>query len=179
MSAPVGGIFYFELKYGTTKGKVTAGDKLVKDFNRYYSSQLVDGEAGFTAAQTVGADIAGTLDFTPVLPGTVKITSSAVSGEITDDGSGVLTGTGALALTGPGSINYATGAITGTLAVAANRSLLQAVYQYNMEGNSQVPQVDVDIELLEIRARTRKLKALWSSEAADDLKALHGVKLAA
>ena len=173
MTAPVGGIFYFELKYGTTKGKVTAGDKLVKDFNRYYSSQLIDGEA-FTTGVTSGTDIAGTLDYTPVLPGTVKITHSSVSGEIVDDGSGALTGTGGLALSG-GTINYTTGAIAGTLGGAVLRSGLSAVYQYNMEGNSLIPQVDVDIDLLEIRARTRKLKALWSSEASDDLKALHGV----
>ena len=44
MTAPIGGIFYFDLKYGTTKGKVTAGDTIVKDFNAYYSSETIDEE---------------------------------------------------------------------------------------------------------------------------------------
>lgn len=175
MTAPVGAVFYFELKYGDTKGTVQAGQKLVKDFNRFYSSEHVDGETAFTTGTGSGTNLAGALKYIPVRPGTVHITSTAVSGEITDDGSNVLTGTGQLALTSPGSIDYVTGAITGTLATARDRSALVAVYDYNMEDNRQVPSVNIDIALVAVTAKSRKIKSLWSSEAADDLKALHGI----
>jgi len=62
MSAPVGGIFYYEYKYGNRKGtkipvqtgianqpysqnyegELNAGDDLVKDFGKYYSSEFID-----------------------------------------------------------------------------------------------------------------------------------------
>lgn len=177
MSAPVGAVFYFELKYGDTKGAVTSGDKLVKDFNRSYSSEQIDAEA-YATTTGGGTDIAGTLSWLPLRAGSgnLTITVDGVSGSITDDGSGVLTGTGALALAAPGSINYTTGVIAGTLAsgVGSGKELV-AAYTYNNEANTAVPTVNVDIALVAVTARTRKIKALWSTEAADDLKALHGV----
>lgn len=172
MTSPVGAIFYFELKYGSSKGQVQSGQKLVKDFNRYYSSELVDGEAGLGSGS--GTAVAKTLAYVPVKAGTLKIVSSAVSGQIIDDGAGNLIGSGALAISG-GTINYATGALSATLSSAQDRSALTVTYQYNLEANSQVPTVDIDISLVSVTARSRKIKALWSSEAADDLKALHGV----
>lgn len=174
MSAPVGAIFYFELKYGSNKGAVTKGDKLIKDFNRNYSSDLIDGEIYLTTSGG-GANLNGTLAFVPVIAGSVSISVTGVSGTITDDGLGALTGTADLALSA-GTIDYTTGAIVATLVTpVGNGKSSVATYKYNMEGNSLVPQVDVDIALVSVTAKTRKLKALWSSEASDDLKALHGL----
>lgn len=166
MTAPIGGIFYYELKYGTTKGKVVAGQKLIKDFNAYYSSEHIDQEVIGTGA---GTSFSSTLDFTPVKASTVKVVAGSVSG--TDNGTGIITGTGV-----SGSIDYATGAISVvfTSSVGAGVSVT-AEYDYNMECNSNIPQVNIDIELVEIKAKSRKLKALWCSEAADDLKAFHGL----
>jgi len=170
MTSPVGAIFYFELKYGTTKGSVTAGNKLVKDFNKYYSSELVDGEAVSLAASTSQSF---TLGFTPVRASTVSIATSVSGvGPFVDNGSGALSGPGLTS----GTINYTTGAVALTLAGSpGSGQTATSTYQYNMEGNSQVPQVNMDITLVSVTAKSRKLKALWSSEASDDLKALHGV----
>lgn len=167
MTAPIGGIFYYELKYGTTKGKVVAGQKLVKDFNAYYSSEHIDEEVIGTGG---GTSFTSTLDFTPVKAGTVKVVAGAVSGA--DTGTGGITGTGIVS----GAIDYNTGAISVTFTSAVSASVnVIATYDYNMECNSNIPQINIDIELLEIKAKTRKLKALWCSEAADDLKAFHGL----
>lgn len=174
MSSPVGAVFYFELKYGTTKGQVTAGQKLVKDFNRNYSSEYIDGE-GYMTTSGAGANVNGTLAYKPVRPGTVSISVAGVSGVITDDGSGNLAGTLGLALSA-GTIDYTTGVVAATLTTpVGSGKLATATYSYNLEGNSQVPTVDIDIALVSVTAKTRKLKALWSSEAADDLKAIHGI----
>lgn len=171
MTAPVGGIFYYDLKYGTTKGKVTSGQTLIKDFNRNYSSEHIDEEVIGVGA---GTSFTSSLDFTPVKGGTIVVTATTVSGEVTatDDGAGALTGTGVAS----GTIDYDSGAISivfdNTVVAATN---VVAAYDYNMECNTNIPQVNIDIQLLEIRAQTRKLKALWCSEAADDLKAFHGI----
>jgi len=170
MSAPVGAIFYFELKYGSSKGSVVAGDKLVKNFNRTYSSQYIDGEAGALANNTAQSF---TLAYKPVLAGKVSIeTSVSGVGPFVDNGSGVLSGPGLAS----GTVDYATGAVVLTLSSAPGTgNTYSAKYEYNLEANSQVADVNIDISLVAVNAKSRKLKALWSSEASDDLKSLHGV----
>lgn len=169
MTAPVGAIFYFELKYGSTKGAVTSGDKLVKDFNRTYSSEYVDQETIGTG-NGVATVFSATLGWTPVKATKVKVTAGSVTG--TDDGAGAITGTGIAS----GTINYTSGAISVTFSAApANGVAVNVAYEYNAEGSSQIPVVNVDIALVSVTAKSRKIKALWSSEAADDLKALHGI----
>lgn len=170
MTAPVGGIFFYDLKYGTTKGKVAAGDTLIKDFNRFYSSESIDEEI---VGVGVGTSFSSGLDFTPVRVSTLIVcgytdgTGALVSGS--DDGAGIILGTGV-----SGSINYDDGSVSLEFDSAVSGNVI-AKYDYNSECNSNVPQVNIDIQLLEIRATTRKLKALWCSEAADDLKAFHGI----
>jgi len=169
MSAPVGAIFYFELKYGDTKGAVTEGDKLVKDFNRNYSSEFIDGEASATG-NGIAVTLAGTLKWNPVRKNSLSLLTGAVSG--VDDGAGNITGVGISA----GTINYTTGEISVTYSVAPGSGVDQVItYEYNNECNTKVPTVNIDIALVAVVARTRKIKALWSTESADDLKALHGV----
>jgi hypothetical protein len=167
-TAPIGGIFYFDLKYGTTKGSVTAGNTLVRDFNSSYSSELVDQEI-LGVGDATAVTFTSTLDFVPVKASTVIVSAGSISG--TDNGLGVIAGTGI-----SGTVDYATGAISVTFTAAPAAAVnVIASYSYNMEGNTNIPQVNIDITLQEVRAKTRKLKALWSSEAADDLKAFHGI----
>ena len=49
MTAPVGGIFTYEYKYGDTKGNVTQNQNLIENFNRYYSSEYIDAETRVAA----------------------------------------------------------------------------------------------------------------------------------
>lgn len=169
MSAPVGAIFYFELKYGDNKGAVAAGSRMVKDFNRTYSSEYVDGEVIGTG-DGVATTFSATLAWTPVKGSTVVVSAASITGA--DNGSGAISGTGIAS----GTINYTSGSISVTFSVAPAASVpVSIAYQYNAEGSSKIPTVNVDIALVSVTAKSRKLKALWSSEAADDLKALHGV----
>jgi len=57
MTAPVGAIFYFELQYQNSKGGITAGQNLVQSFDRYYSSQLIDGESLVVASSGTSQSI--------------------------------------------------------------------------------------------------------------------------
>lgn len=168
MSAPVGAVFYFELKYGDSKGATQAGDKLVKNFNAQYSSEFV-GEELIGTGDASAVTFAGTLAWIPARASKFKIVAGAISGA--DDGAGLIVGTGI-----SGTINYVSGAISVTFAAApANGVKVLASYEYVSEGSSKVPSVNIDIALVAVTAKSRKIKALWSSEAADDLKALHGI----
>lgn len=48
-------------------------------------------------------------------------------------------------------------------------------YEYNMECNTDLPEVNLVVESEEIAAKTRKLKAIWSFEAQQDLRSQHNL----
>ena len=176
MTAPVGAVFYLDYIYGTTKGGTTAGNIFPRDFDKDYSSEFVNGEPLATGNGTdfggAGAALAAVYGFTPVRPldttrgfSVVIREISAADGstvqEATDNGSGGFTGDAAAGL-----INYSNGSLTAfkfTAAVATGNQI-KAFYTYDGELSSKVPQINLDVK-----------KALWSSEAAEDLRAFHGL----
>jgi len=177
MTAPVGAVFYFKPVYGSTKGEVTSGDEMVKTFNRYYSGTTIYKENVHTGdGGPIEAGDSVALAYLPIVPGTVKITyncSGATPQEQTaedTDSDGKLY----FSEVQVGTINYTTGALTITDDVVS-ATIVYGVYQYNMELNQQIPQVNLAITYDAITVDTKKLKAIWSAEAAEDLKALHGI----
>lgn len=194
MTAPVGAVFFFEYKHGKSKGQTAAGSNLIQNFDREFSSEQVTGEQlavpDGAAFGGVGAALSRILQYSPVRPNDNGSASSfnvavrvvlqdvdadgTVVQEAFDDGAGGFTGD-----TTSGSINYATGQVTNfrftaAPAAGAGRKVIVS-YFYDSEASRQVPDVFLDIDFQEIRATTRKLKARWSAEAADDLRAFHGI----
>ena len=215
MTAPIGGIFTYEYKYGDTKGNATQGNNLIADFQKHYSSEFVDNEVKVAAANVNGVktnwDNATNqteripFKFLPLRPledigtyqyrVTLNWTSGGVAKQQVDDGAGGFTGDGTPA---GSSVDYTSGTweldTTGDVPDAATP--IFATYFYNSElvanttapgagvtaaayANtdqvSKVPEVNIDIALSTVRAGTRKLKARWSAEAVDDLRAFHGL----
>jgi hypothetical protein len=188
MTAPVGAVFNFEYKHGKSKGSTVAGSNLVQNFDRDFSSEKVSGEQIGVPDGVVfggaGAALSRILQYSPVRPldaaNGISLTLEDVDADGTviqtavDDGAGGFTGD-----VTAGSINYATGQVTGFLFTAAPAAgagrQVRATYFYDSEANKQVPDVFIDINFEEIRATSRKLKARWSAEAADDLRSFHGV----
>ena len=188
MTAPVGAVFFFDYKYGSNKGVVNAGDIFPRDFNRDYSSELVTQERVGTGNGTdfggAGAALTAVLAWNPVRPLNASLGFSAVIEErlaadntvivqaATDNGSGGFTGAVAA-----GAVNYGSGALTAFkfTAAPANGNPIVATYYYDGELNTKIPQVNLDITRQPIEAVPRRLKALWSSEAAEDLRAFHGL----
>jgi hypothetical protein len=187
MTAPVGAVFFLDYIYGSSKGGTTAGNVFPRDFDRDYSGEFVNGEplaigdgAAFGGA---GTALGAVLAWTPVRPldasrgFSVKIreinaTTGATVQEATDNGAGGFTGDVAA-----GTINYSNGAIAGFLftnAVALNNQV-KAYYYYDGELNTKVPEIKLDVKKSPVEAIPRRLKALWSSEAAEDLRAFHGL----
>jgi hypothetical protein len=175
MAGPTSLVFYMRFLYNRSKGTAVGGKDMVENPNFWYSSEYIDSEV---VGQGTGAQQAFTpnLAYTPIKPGTVKIvaTIGATDFEVTDDGNGKLVGA---ALSAPGTIIYATGVCSFTYTTAPDVSTnLTASYNYDLEGNAGVPEVDLSLVSTPVQAITRKLRSKWSLEAQADFRNLHGLE---
>ena len=188
MTAPVGAVFFLDYVYGTNKGATAQGNVFPRDFDKDYSSEFINGEQLATGTGAP-ATYAVQLGFNPVRPlDTVrgfKVVISEIdktTGEVvkivnvpqtaTDNGQGSFTGPIA-----SGSINYSNGSITNfafTTAPALGNPI-KCYYFYDGEMSGKIPQIQLDVKKAAVEAVPRRLKALWSSEAAEDLRAFHGL----
>ena len=173
MSGPTSLVFYFDILFGTNKGRIQRGQTAFDAISgpqdsRFFSSDDVVEEVG-ALAPGGSANFQFSLSRLPVRPGTVEIRAGLV--QVFDDGQGVLVGAGAA-----GTVDYASGLVnvTYTVAPAAATEIL-ATYRQDMEANDDVPQLDLLLTSSPINARERKLRARWSLEAAQNLNALHGL----
>lgn len=187
MNAPVGAVFYMDVRYGNTKGQIQMGQSVYDNFDRFYTSEFVDRELLATGdgAKYGGAGavpLTQNLGWTPVRPYNaedgffVRIrdydATGAVVQEATDNGTGSFTGDVL-----SGNISYYNGAITDfrfTVAPVAGHTIT-AEYFYNSENNTLISEYYFDITLEAIKARDRKVKARISSNAIEDFRAMHGV----
>ena len=190
MTAPVGAVFYLDYVYGSTKGGTTAGGIFPRDFDRNYSSEYISGEIVITGDGTNygggGNPLSAVLAWTPVRPLDTSNGFSVIIQEInsagniiqtaTDNGSGGFTFSPAGGSTS-GVINYSNGAVSGFhfQNPPASGNQVKAFYYYDGELNFKIPQINLDVKKAPVEAIARRLKALWSAEAAEDLRAFHGL----
>ena len=175
MTMPVGAVCYLKVLYGTNKGATAAGTEVPNNQDRFYSTEFIYNEV---VGAGTGAEDEFNLDFFPVVAGTttiVRFVKTATARTATDtngDGKLYLVGTATFAAT----LVHATGHITFEAGyVPDNLTSISADYKYESEMNSQVPEIDLQITFDEIKAQTRKIKAVWSPEAMEDMKALYAV----
>lgn len=191
MSAPVGAVFFLDYIYGTSKGATQKGNIFPKDFDKDYSSEYVPGEQ-LVVGDGInygggGTALGAVFQWTPVRPKDatkgvqviireVDASTGATVQEAVDNGDGTFTFNPAGGATA-GSLNYSNGALAGfkfqNIPVASNP--VKVYYFYDGEMNTKVPQVQLDVKKQVVEAVPRRLKALWSSEAAEDLRAFHGL----
>jgi len=191
MTAPVGAVFFLDYVYGTNKGGTNAGNVFPRDFDKDYSSEYINGEQANTGNGTDygnanpggGAIMSVSCGFNPVRPldasrgfsvivRELNKTTGAVVQTATDNGSGGFTGAAF-----SGAINYSNGAISNFrfTNTPASGNPIKVYYFYDGEMSSKVPQIQLDVKKAPVEATPRRLKALWSSEAAEDLRAFHGL----
>jgi hypothetical protein len=187
MTAPIGAVFFLDYIYGSSKGGTVEGNVFPRDFDRDYSGEFVNGEPlalGDGAAYGgVGTPLDANFAWTPVRPLDAGRGFSVILREIDSAGATVQEATFAadgLSVTGDataGSINHANGSMVGFLFTAAPalNNQIKAYYYYDGELNTKVPEVRLDVKKAPVEAMPRRLKALWSSEAAEDLRAFHGL----
>jgi hypothetical protein len=185
MTAPVGAVFYLDYIYGNSKGGTTENTTFPNNFDRDYSSEYVNGEqvwVGDGTNWTSGHVGSATLQWSPVrrLDATrgysvivreVNATTGATVQELVDNGAGALAGDGT------GVINYADGSLSSMAFTAAPTASnpIKAYYYYDGELNTKIPEIKLDVKMATVNAQPRRLKALWSSEATEDLRAFHGI----
>lgn len=177
MLGPVSLVFYMDMVYGTNKGKVRRGDTAFSSIargpnNPSYTSSAIEEEfvdSGDGSNYGSSEDAAKTLAFGPVVPGSVVVTDGVQT--LVDNGNGSLVGDGS------GTVNYSTGSVLIKFTTApASGTSISASYRYDMEGNSNIPQMDLVLTHSPIQAISRKLRTNWSLEAAFNLRSLHGLE---
>jgi len=177
MSGPASLVFFLDYIYSNTKGTVTAGTKLFENPNAAYSSATIDEEVIGTGIIAANAQITATLSWLPIKPGTVTISHASAAGTqtIEDDGAGNLAGD--VGSGGADTIDYATGAIDTSFSAAVDAAVdVIVTYDYELENQENIPQVDIVLSKAPVTAEERKLRTRWSFEAQQDLKAIHGLE---
>ena len=173
MLSRVGEMRFLKILYGSNKGSIKAGDTMFSMFQggngeTSYSSDEVDSE--YVTAS--GTSLTGNLSWLPVVPGSVKLTVGV--NEAVDNGKGQITGTGITS----GTIDYTTGEFNVTLGAAPGGDEVYFSYRYNnMDVPVQAPEVNLKIEVAPIIAKSRKLKTLYSFDAAFDMTKDYGMQI--
>lgn len=172
-----GVVYYLKTTYGSTKGKITAGDT-ISEINRVWPNE-VDGAIEYSSEDITDETVvttsgAFTLSWTPVVPGSVSFKVS--TDDYVDDGEGkiVLSGT----TTQKGTIDYSTGAVTLT---NTSEAPADDVVSYKLDlltsPVENVPTIQTVVTDLTLTARPRKLKTVFGLDAAFDLMATQNVDL--
>jgi hypothetical protein len=198
---PTGLVYYLRFRYSSNKGSVRGasndngfpGDDVNSlqqrasgdaNLDIYYSSQFVQNETTPVVQAVPVVPVSyGNLEHTPVLAGTITgtvyLASTAIQTFVVNStGAFTFTTIGASAsLATAGSLDLNTGSLslTWNAATVPATSYVVLSYEYNMECNQDLPEINLVIESEEIAAKTRKLKAVWSYEAQQDLRSQHNL----
>lgn len=173
MLSRVGEIRYLRVLYGSDKSPVKAGETMFSnytggDFRQFtYTSDAIEGESYSGDGTTTKFNLA----WTPLIPGTLNGTVGSAT--LTDDGNGNVL----LDSTVAGTVNYATGLIEFASAPESATDI-EISYNYNnMEVPVKAPEMILKLVTSPIQARSRKLKTLYSFDAAYDLTNDYGMSI--
>jgi len=195
----IGQVYHLNYKIAQTKGAgYVAGQRVFDAYTGYaggyhYTDEYVDRE---TIATSSGAALVAytTAEVTPltyggdggggIRPGTVVITGTDKNGTDTviirdNENGNLIAEAQTTTVLSVGTINYATGQILMTF-TAGNGFAAGAVYcsyEYDGEGSSYLPSLDVDIQASPVQARRRAIRYRYSTEASQDYSAEFGMDL--
>lgn len=196
---PTGLVYYLRFRYSSNKGAIRGANNAgfpsddanslqqladgTANLDIFYSSQFVQNEVSSTDAGADATSVFDPLEHTPVLAGTVTGTiyiGSTATQTFSVNSSGTfsfttISGVVPAQLVTGGTLVANTGEITLTWDGAPGANHIVVSYEYNMECNQDLPEVNLVIESEEIAAKTRKLKAVWSYEAQQDLRSQHNL----
>ena len=195
---PTGLVYYLRFRYSSNKGAIRGADNnggfpgddansLMQtasgdpNLDIFYSHQFVQNESTSTDAGGDVTSVFSPWEPTPILAATV--TGPAFDGGVAvatfvidESGTATITDIGTPAETVDAiSLNNTTGEMTFTWSGDPGSNNAVVSYEYNMECNQDLPEVNLVIESEEIAAKTRKLKAVWSYEAQQDLRSQHNL----
>jgi len=170
MLGPTSQIFSLQATYGTTTGKVTAGQPLWGEtVDAQYGDSVIQDESIGVGTGAI-ANYAANLDYAPIVPGTITITDGTQT--LTDDGANVFVGDGT------GTINYTTGAYNITFtAVVASGEIIEASYNVDNEVDAgAIPEIDLTLTASPVTAHRKAIRFRYSLIAAYALRDQYGVE---
>lgn len=176
MSGPTGLVFYYDVVYGSNKGRIRAGTPMFSSQtghtgDDFYSGRGIE-EEGLATGDGATATFTPTLAYTPVVKGTLTITDGTQV--VRDDGNGNIVGD--INPSGTNTVVHATGVLNFTFATApASGAAITASYEYDNEANQNIPEVDFQITSMHVVARKNALRTRYSLEAAQNLRSLYGL----
>ena len=175
MQGPVSQVFYLG-NSRARKGGAAVGDNqtVFSKFNLTYAGNVAQPVGSLEAGLAAG--VGGT--FTDKDGAQYGTAGAGLDGDAAADGfdvSNVLAGSGT-SIQGAGA---ASGSMGGQIAAWPNS---EAVMGYNLSGGERltgtgIPEMTFHIEQEAVVAQTRKMRALWTLEASQDLKAYHNLDL--
>jgi len=198
---PTGLVYYLRFRYSSNKGAMRGADlnggfpgddstslqQLASgdgNLEIFYTHQFVQNETSSTDAGGDVTSVFAPLEHTPVLAGTFTGTvydddvGPVATFVVSEAGTFTFTSIGAPAfnpITAGSSVDLITGEVVITWDGNPGANHFVASYEYNLECNQDLPEVNLVIESEEIAAKTRKLKAVWSYEAQQDLRSQHNL----
>jgi len=193
---PTGLVYYLRFRYSSNKGATRGADNNggfpgddanslmqkadgTANLDIFYSHQFVQNETRTDAGGDTTSSF--TVERTPILPGTV--TGTVYDGStpvytfvVASSGSFTFTAIGSPSPTvNGGNLNVTTGVLTLTWSADPGANSIVMSYESNLECNQDIPEINLVIESEDISAKTRKLKAVWSYEAQQDLRSQHNL----
>lgn len=180
-------VFYFDVKYGSTKGAITAGDTMLssttghdatKSGRRYAMARVVDETIG-----TGNGNKTGTVEYAPGLINLENVKFESISGSTrttlgTSNSSGTVTGTYVSGTIAP------SGAYDVTAAGLGSDTVIYITYDYQYDkpvdaynDRDGVPEVDFSITQSSLEAIDFPVRSRYSVGAALDMMKAHGVDL--
>lgn len=147
--------------------------------NKNYTAQKIDAHEMVGAWSASDTTLTINLDWRPVIPESVVIELDGVT--YRDHGDQKIykvvgSGSPDTEVTGS-SIDYSTGVVTLKLAAQNTDAPVVAWYYNNEYAPAEVPEIDLSIDSIMVTAKSRKLKALWSFDAAYELQKEYGSDL--
>lgn len=197
---PTGLVYYLRFRYSSNKGSMRGKDLSALGYpsddpatmqqlssgdgnlDIWYTHQFVQNETSSTDPGGDTSSVYRPLEHTPVIPGTITGTiydgTTAIqtfvvsaSGTFTFSNVGALP---AIRVTA-GAVDTTTGEVSLTWNSDPGANNIVVSYEYNMEAQPDLPEVNLVIDSEEIAAKTRKLKAVWTYEAQQDLRSQHNL----
>lgn len=193
---PAGLVYYLRFRYASNKGATRGGtlagfptdDSLSlqqlasgdANLDVFFTHQFVQNETQSNAGG--GLTLTYTLEKTPILAGTMTgtITDGATDIQtfvIDENWNATISAIGAepAAHVDAITVDSVTGVVTMTWSQDPGANSVTVNYEYNLECQQDLPEVNMVVENEEIVAKTRKLKAAWSYEAQQDLRSQHNL----
>jgi len=168
MQGPVSQIFYL----GYDRASEARMQTIYSKYNLTYAQQAIGdaktqwGWSSYPSGSLDSTSTASSLSMANMVTSGIESPSSTVGGQIASFPNASSTV----------GFDVSSGEVVGTV-VSPSSTDLSAVQNYDSTPYGTIPEVNFHIEQQAVIARTRKFRALWTLEAAQDLRAYHNLDL--